>query len=382
MPMRFLLRVALACLLVVGCMCIAATWRVRADETRAKTNVAAINATRPVNFALDILPILSKHGCNSGSCHGKAIGQNGFKLSLFGFAPNFDYAAIVHEGRGRRVSPAAPDDSLLLLKASGGMAHGGGVRFERDSESYKLLRAWIEHGLPWGRDEDPRETKLDISPSELTKDIAAEQQLRVIAHYSDGSTRDVTKTTRYDSQNPDLAAVSNEGLVRTTGRAGETQVMVRYSDLVGTVRIVVPWGPALLEEKYASFHPRNFIDELALAKWREIHVAPSSAATEEEFLRRVFIDAMGTLPSPQEVREFAGDTSPDKRDALVDKVLSRGVSRLLGTPAGRSVAESPGRFQRQRQHDCFCQVDSPIAGREQALRQVRARDHYCVGQAQ
>src|SRR5688572_3126350 len=121
---------------------------VRADEVQ------------PLHFTTDVVPVLSKYGCNSGGCHGKAIGQNGFKLSLFGFDPEFDYVALVHEGRGRRVSPAAPDDSLMLMKASGGMPHGGGVRFSTESDAYKLLRQWIEQGLPEGSPEDRREVRL------------------------------------------------------------------------------------------------------------------------------------------------------------------------------------------------------------------------------
>src|SRR4051794_28030427 len=127
---------------------------------------SSVRAAEPLNFRNDVLPLLSKHGCNNGSCHGKAIGQNGFKLSLFGFDPDYDYAAIVHEGHGRRVSPAAPDDSLILLKATGTMPHGGGVRFAVDSEPYRLLRRWVREGLPAGDADAPRDVKLEVQPSE------------------------------------------------------------------------------------------------------------------------------------------------------------------------------------------------------------------------
>ncbi len=152
-----------------------------------------------LSFTNDIVPVLSKLGCNSGSCHGKAIGQNGFKLSLFGFDPHFDYAALVYEGLGRRVSPAAPDDSLMLLKATGAMPHGGGVRMTPDSESYRLLRRWIEQGLPSGRDDEPHVVKLEVAPDERIVQGKSQQQLRVVAHYSDGSTRDVTQVARFDT---------------------------------------------------------------------------------------------------------------------------------------------------------------------------------------
>ncbi len=276
-----------------------------------------------LSFTNDIVPVLSKLSCNSGGCHGKAIGQNGFKLSLFGFDSAFDYASLVHEGLGRRVSPAAPDDSLLLLKATGAMPHGGGVRMTADSEPYRLLRRWIEQGSPWGRDDEPRDVKLVVTPDEHIAQGKSQQQLCVVVHYSDGSTRDVTQVARFDTQHPDILTVTPEGLVQTTGRAGETSVMVRYQDCVATSRIVSLTEQAKPETVYAAFKPKTFVDELALAKWRKLHIVPSADADDTEFLRRVFLDAMGTLPTPQEVRDFVADTHPNKRDALIDRVLQR-----------------------------------------------------------
>lgn len=278
---------------------------------------------RPLNFANDIVPILSKQGCNSGSCHGKGIGQNGFKLSLFGFDPDFDYAALVHEGRGRRISAAAPDDSLLLLKPAGGMAHGGGQRFGAESDSYRLLHRWIEQGLPWKNERDPHDVRLEVFPKERLFAGAAQQQLRVVVHRSDGTFRDVTQTARYDSQQPEILSVALDGLVQTTGQLGEGYVMVRYGDLVGTSHMLLPLGPPQPANAYAGFEPKNFVDELILAKWQRLHIAPSPEASDEEFLRRVFLDVMGTLPTPQEVRDFLADTTPDKRDRLIDTALTR-----------------------------------------------------------
>lgn len=279
--------------------------------------------SRLLNFTNDVVPMLSKQGCNSGACHGKAIGQNGFKLSLFGFDPQFDYASLVHEGHGRRVSPAAPEDSLVLLKVSGGMPHGGGVRLPADSAAYRLLRRWIEQGMPWGRDQDPHDVKLEVFPNERELRGRAAQQLRVVAHYSDGSARDVTPMARYDTQTAEILTVSSNGLVEMTGRAGEGYIMVRYGSQAAMARIVSLRGPALSDNAYALFKPKNFVDELVLAKWRRIHLPPSAEAGDEEFLRRVFLDAMGTLPTPKEVREFVSDTSLDKRDQLVDRVVER-----------------------------------------------------------
>lgn len=286
------------------------------------TMVGTLSAA-PLDFTNDIVPLLSKQGCNSGACHGKAIGQNGFKLSLFGFDPAFDYAALVHEGRGRRISTAAPDDSLMLLKAGGGMAHGGGVRFGTDSEPYKLLRQWIEQGAPWGEENAPRAIKLEVSPTEQIVTGKAEFPLKVVAHYSDSSTRDVTATARYDSQQPMMLDVAASGVVKTSGQVGEGYIMVRYGDLVAISRFTQPYGPELSNDAYASFQPKTFIDELVLAKWKKLHIAPSPPCSDDEFLRRVCLDVMGTLPTPQEVRDFLADTAPDKRDKLVERLLER-----------------------------------------------------------
>jgi hypothetical protein len=283
----------------------------------------AAQAQERLNFTNDILPVLSKLSCNSGGCHGKGIGQNGFKLSLFGFDPAFDYAAIVHEGRGRRVSPAAPDDSLLLMKASGGLAHGGGVRLSKDSANYKLLRRWVDEGLPWGEENDPTEVRLEVTPAHQIFSGAADQPLKVVVHYSDNSTRDVTLLARYDSQQPDVLTVSPEGVLHTTGKVGEGNVMIRYGNLVASARVTLPLGPALADDAYANFAPKNFIDEHVLRKWKLLHIAPSAACSDEEFLRRASLDVLGTLPTPKEIRDFTADSSADKRDKLIDALFER-----------------------------------------------------------
>ncbi len=285
--------------------------------------VAFADDVTPISFANDIVPVLSKLGCNSGGCHGKAIGQNGFKLSLYGFDSDSDYAALVNEGLGRRVSPAAPDDSLFLLKATGAMPHGGGVRLIADSDTYRLLRRWIEQGLPLGREGEPLDVKLEVIPNEHIVQEKVLKPLRVVVHYSDGSTRDVTQVARYDTQHADILTVNTDGVVQTTGRAGETSVMVRYQNCVATARFVSLTAPVKSESDYATFKPKNFVDELVLAKWRKLHISPSTESDDIEFLRRVFIDAMGTLPTPQEVRAFVAETAPDKRDTLIDRVLQR-----------------------------------------------------------
>ena len=278
---------------------------------------------RPLSFSNDIVPLLSQSGCNSGGCHGKAIGQNGFKLSLYGYDTTSDYAALVHEGLGRRVSPAAPDDSLILLKATGAMPHGGGIRFSQESEAYNLLKRWIEQGLPFDPSDLPSDVKLVVTPDERIVRGKGQQQIRVTVQYSDGSERDVTRIARYDSQHNEILTVDAQGLVETTGRGGETSVMVRYQNAVAVSRMIVLTEATKPEAAYATFQPKNFVDEFVLAKWRKLHITPSPIASDSEFLRRVFLDAMGTLPTPPEVRAFLADTNPHKRDQLVDQVLER-----------------------------------------------------------
>jgi hypothetical protein len=312
-PFRFVARIRL----LLGFALIAAM------VSASLTPAIASETDEPIHFTNDVLPWLSKLGCNSGGCHGKAIGQNGFKLSLYGFDPAFDYAALVHEGRGRRISPAAPQESLLLQKPTGELAHGGGLRLAIDSEPYQLLHRWIEQGMPWGDDDAPREVRLEVSPATERIEGPGERQLRVVVHYSDGSQRDVTKVARYDSQQPEILSASPEGLVTTTGERGEGYVMIRYGNLATTASVLLPLGPPLPDDAYADFAPKNFVDEFVLAKWRELHIAPSAEADDASFMRRLYLDVLGTLPEPDEIREFLADQSPDKRDALVDRVLER-----------------------------------------------------------
>jgi hypothetical protein len=274
---------------------------------------------QPLHFANDIVPILSRYGCNSGGCHGRASGQNGFKLSLFGFDPAFDYNALVKEARGRRIFPAAPDASLILMKATARMPHGGGKRLDPDSEAYHTLRRWIVQGAPLGDARAPTLKHLSIVPEQRVLERGAEQQLVVLAHYSDGSIRDVTRQAQYQSNETTVAAVDDEGLVRTLDLSGEAAVMARYQGQVTVFRALVPLGKPIA--KYPAFPANNYIDELALAHWKKLGLAPSSLCTDSEFVRRVHIDLCGRLPTPAEVRAFLADKRADKRARLIDRLL-------------------------------------------------------------
>jgi hypothetical protein len=275
--------------------------------------------SKPLHFANDIVPLLSRHGCNSGGCHGRALGQNGFKLSLFGFDADFDYNALVKEARGRRVFAASPENSLLLLKASGRVAHGGGRRLTPDSEDYQILRRWVAQGTPVGDASAPTLKKIAMTPDALVMGRNAQQQLAVTAFYSDGTKRDVTRQTQYQSNEIAVGAVDSDGLVRTFDLAGEATVMARYMGQVTVFRALVPLGKSIA--KYPEFPAHNYIDELALAKWKKLGIVPSELCSDSEFIRRATLDLVGRLPTPDEARAFLADTNRDKRKQLVDRLL-------------------------------------------------------------
>jgi hypothetical protein len=298
-----------------------ATITVEAGEQRrpVRVTVRDYDETRPLHFTNDIVPLLTRHGCNAGGCHGKASGQNGFKLSLFGFDPAFDYNALVKEGRGRRLLPGAPDSSLLLVKASARVPHGGGRRLPAGSEDYQTLRRWIAQGTPLGDAGGPSLSRLEIVPPERVLARDGRQQLAVLAHYTDGSVRDVTRQAQYQSNETPLAAVDEDGLVRTFDLAGDAAVMARYQGQVAVFRATVPLGQTTARSP--DFPAVNYVDRLALAKWQKLGLVPSGLCTDGEFIRRVYLDLCGKLPTPDEVRAFLADTGADKRAKLIDRCL-------------------------------------------------------------
>ncbi len=272
----------------------------------------------PINFGNQVVPIFGKLGCNSGGCHGKASGQNGFKISLFGSDAELDFNALVKEARGRRVNVAAPDSSLLLLKASGGMAHGGGKRMERDSDEYKVVRRWIASGLPFGKADDPSVTRISVWPEQRVLSRNARQQFAVTAHYSDGSIEDITRRAQYETNDADVAAVDANGLVRTLALSGEAAVMARYQGHVAVFRATVPLGIPVPAYQFAE---KTVVDRYTLAKWKALGIMPSETCTDELFVRRATLDITGTMPTPQQVKDFVSNTDPNKRDKLIDKLL-------------------------------------------------------------
>jgi len=272
----------------------------------------------PINFGNQIVPIFTKLGCNGGGCHGKASGQNGFKLSLLGFEPEVDFSALVKEARGRRLFPAAPDRSLLLLKAAGGVAHGGGKRMEVGSDEYRLIRRWIAAGTPFGKKTDPTVERISVTPDHRVMTRQNKQQFAVQAHYSDGSVEDITRRAQYESNDTEIAVVDADGLVRTLALSGEAAIMVRYQSHVAVFRATVPLGVKTPDYKFA---PQTVVDKYTQRKWQKLGLVPSDLCSDEQFIRRVTLDITGTLPTPKQVARFLADKDTKKRDKLVDALL-------------------------------------------------------------
>jgi uncharacterized protein DUF1549/uncharacterized protein DUF1553 len=285
-----------------------------------KVPVAALkmDAPLPINFANQVVPIFTKLGCSSGGCHGKIAGQNGFRLSLLGFDPQFDYDNLLKESRGRRVMPSAPDASLLLMKSTGRTAHGGGKKMEFGGEEYKIVRRWIASGLPYGSPNDPTLTRISVYPESRVMDRQAGQQLAVIAHYSDGSVEDVTRRTQFESNDTDIATVNESGVVSTLTMTGQAAVMARFNGQVSVFRAVAPRPGAAVKFDFPETNP---IDRAAARKWRELNISPSDLAPDEVFIRRVSLDLTGTIPGADEVAAFVADRDPNKRAKLVDRLL-------------------------------------------------------------
>lgn len=287
------------------------------QTAKADVHVTDFAAERQINFKNQVVPVFTKLTCNSGGCHGKSSGQNGFRLSLLGFYPQDDYEFLVKEGRGRRLFPPAPSESLLLKKATGEMPHGGGARLERDSHEYRVLERWIAQGMPYGSPDDPVVTGIQCLPDRRTMDRDDTQQITVQATYSDGTTEDVTRMALFEANDTELAESSKTGLVQTTSLAGEVAVMARYQGQVSVFRATIPLGVEVTDLP----PERTFVDAAVFGKLKELGIPPSPLCDDSTFLRRVYIDITGTLPTAEEVDTFLADPSPDKRDRLIDELL-------------------------------------------------------------
>lgn len=290
-------------------------------EARMPVTVREFTGGRPVHFANQVVPIFTKLGCNSGGCHGKASGQNGFRLSLLGFEPELDYESLVKEARGRRLFPAAPERSLLLTKATAKVPHGGGRRMAADSHEFRLVARWIAGGMSVGSETDPTVARIEIYPDSRVMASGTNQQILVTAHYTDGRSEDVTRWAQYQSNDTEVANVAEGGQVETRELSGQAAIMARYQGQVAVFRATVPLGVPATQA--VDFPAENPIDAAVLKQWDALGIVPSEPCTDAEYIRRASLDIAATLPEPAEVRAFVADTDPDKRARLVDRLLER-----------------------------------------------------------
>ena len=300
-----------------------ALWLGSLVSLRAETPAAPTpgGKTAPVSFLNEIMPHLTKAGCSSGGCHSKPEGQNNFKLSVFGYDPQQDYNEMVHDARGRRVFFAAPEESLLLQKATGKIAHEGGSRFTENSETYKKLLLWLQQGAPFDGPETPRLSKIEVQPRQVTLNPGEAKPLKVIATFSDGSTRDVSGLTVYSSNDKDLVAVNESGVLQASQNRGEAVVVANYMGIVDVVRPVIPPAKRLSADDFKTFPVHSEADRFVYKRLESLGLLPSGLCSDAEFLRRSTLDAIGRLPTAEEAVAFLADPSPNKRSTWIAKVL-------------------------------------------------------------
>ena len=288
-----------------------------------QVNVAQMGNEATISFPDRIVPIFTKLGCNGGGCHGKVAGQNGFKLSLLGFGPKEDHEHLASESRGRRISFANPDGSLLLLKAINASPHGGGQRLEKDSYEYRIMRRWISQGMPYGEQETSELTGIEVIPNHRRMAANSSQQLTVVANYSDGSREDITRAAVFESNDPSMASVNDQGLVDLNEVVGDVAVMTRYQGHVGVFRADIPLARPDGQEKPTYTEPSdNLVDQLVWKKLESLSIPTSDLCDDSTFLRRITLDLAGRLPTPKEVEEFQKNQNSQKREAVIERLLA------------------------------------------------------------
>jgi hypothetical protein len=309
-----------------------------------KVSVKETGQDRPRSFRNEVIPILTRAGCNQGACHGAQLGKGGLKLSLLGFDPDADYPAIVRQNEARRVVLTDPEKSLLLMKPTMGVPHAGGLRFKPDSNEYAVLIDWLRYGAPGPIAEEPAPVRVEVTPAQrqfrvtgakveqpvtvaipqlkgapLAVKAAPGQRLAAIAIYKDGSTEDVTRKAQYNSLNDTIAAVDSDAKVSLVDR-GATAIMVRYRGMATVARMLTPYREI---RAYPQVAVANYVDENVARKWREMGLTPSEKCDDPTFIRRVYLDTIGILPPVEDVRAFLSSNDPDKRKKLIDAVLDR-----------------------------------------------------------
>lgn len=294
----------------------------RGHQATAQLTVSDYSKATTWSFRNDVLPVMTKVGCNSGPCHGAAAGKNGFKLSLRGYDPVTDYYTLTHQALGRRTDRVQPARSLILLKPTATIPHGGGRRFGVDSAEFRVMSGWIAQGMPAPSDSDALLKEIQVLPHEASLTSGAQQQLIVMGVYSDGHSADVTHWAKFDSGDEGVATVDNDGHVTMHGY-GEAPVTVWYQSHVAFSRLRIPFPYKLGDAVFRNAPRHNYIDDLVLNHLRVLHIPPSPQAGDSEFVRRAYLDAAGILPSPSEVEKFLHDPSQDKRIHLIDELIKR-----------------------------------------------------------
>ncbi len=274
----------------------------------------------PPSFLNEVIPVLTRVGCNQGACHGKNSGQNGFRLSLRGYAPEWDYEWLTRDMTGRRLNPTIPEAGLILQKPLGVVPHEGGKLFSRESRAYQTLLSWLQADCPGPQTDERTLEKLEILPGDRTLKVGQEQQLLVRAKYSDGQWKDVTWLAKFASNDESVAQVDEFGKVRIH-RPGETAVRAMFQGRVAVILFTAPYEQTIPDSLYT--HKNNFIDEHVFGKLQALRIEPADLCSDEEFIRRVYLDTIGVLPTPEEVQTFLEDTQPNKRSRLIDSLLER-----------------------------------------------------------
>ncbi len=294
------------------------------NETTAMAKVRVSGADVPVHWSFrhDVLPVLTKKGCNSGACHGALAGKGGMKLSLRGYDPESDHFVLTRQAFTRRVNGQEPERSLVLLKPTRGMKHGGGTKFDDVSLEYEILHDWIAAGAPGPRPEDPRLERLEVFPPSARLQPDAELRVLVRACYSDGKVEDVTRWARFGCSEETVARVDETGLVKVSGH-GEAAVTIGFGTQVATIPVMVPFPNQVDAEVFAQSPRHNFIDKLILKKLQALSIAPSPGCDDATFIRRAYLDSLGVLPTAAEVQAFLADDAKNKRSRLIDQLLDR-----------------------------------------------------------
>ncbi len=291
------------------------------EPVRVPVEVRATTEPMPWQFDAHVQAVLTRASCNSGACHGALAGKGGFRLSLRAYDSIADHFTMTRQDRGRRIEPADPGRSLLLAKPTTLIPHKGGLRLQEGSADYRLLAEWIAEGATGPKESDAKLQSIEVLPNAVELANEDQQQLIVLATYADGRVEDVTHWAKFNSTNEAVARVGENGQVQVVGH-GKGAVVAWFASRVAISSVVVPYENELNPTVYQDFQPRNLIDEALLAEWKSLRLAPSARCDDATFLRRVYLDTTGTLPTVEQVNTFLGDTRPDRRDRIIEDLLS------------------------------------------------------------